>query len=147
MNAVLTYEQEYSAHKALERAGLFRGDTNEVLIVVGALSPLERRVSSHIAFCSASVKNLRRIRRGWFWQRWEPITGEIIFTNAEMIARALSGWTGIVSMKAIVCMDTTISITVDVDSIQMHGVEEDQKILLRNQGGMALSRNVLTAVL
>ena len=139
---MLTYEQPDSAHDALTRAGIRHGDTRRVHIAVGAMPS---SLGSHLAFCSAAMQPGKLVRRGRFLDRRKPITGDIEFTNADAVAAAIGGRTGIAYMHGIVHTNGHVTLTIEPDSIVV--VPVPPGVNLRGACSRPLSRKVLANVL
>ena len=137
---ILTHEQPHSACLALRDAGLRHGDTQRVQIAVGTFpSPLPH--SSHLAFCSATMRKGARIQKGSWRTRHRRISGDIEFTNAGAVADRIAGRVGF--MEGIVHTNGHVTFTIETNSIRVVPVTPDQLCLLQSPCGRRLSRNVL----
>ena len=134
----LSYEQPTSAHRALRGARVRHGDTTEVEIVVGVIPAAS---GPHLAFCSAWAKAGRILRRGAWWERCQPIHGNVVFANADTIAEKIGKHRGMVYMKGKAVTNGHVEFRMDPESIRVFPV--DNEGCLRSIFGQSLARDIL----
>ncbi|TSC79630.1 MAG: hypothetical protein G01um101425_561 [Candidatus Peregrinibacteria bacterium Gr01-1014_25] len=140
----LTSEQPNSAHDALRDAEIRHGDTQEVKIAVGTMPSFGGAKSgSHVAFCSATIRAGKVLKRGSILNHLKRIGGDIVFTNADEVAQKLGGRNGVALMSGTVFTNGHVELTIDPESVRVVPVTQQEESHLRSSTGRGITRRIL----